>query len=82
MREVKIFCPKCKWVPKASDRWMCGSVCRCIWNTFDTCGICPKCGRNWEDTKCLACRGWSPHADWYHELVPDKEEVEIQTVAA
>jgi hypothetical protein len=41
---------------------------------------CPQCGMLWEDTQCLACHGWSRHADWYHELTPT-EEAAITTVA-
>jgi hypothetical protein len=70
MREVRIYCPKCRYVPGPGDRWMCASSCGCIWNTFETCGVCPRCGKNWEDTQCPACQQWSPHADWYHESGP------------
>lgn len=72
MSEVKIFCPKCKWVPGPADVWMCIPGCHCVWNTFDTCGVCPRCGKNWEHTQCLACAQWSPHVDWYHELAPQR----------
>lgn len=61
----RIRCPKCAWVPKASDRWMCREGCRHTWNTFDTQGRCPRCGVQWEDTKCLSCLRWSRHRDWY-----------------
>ncbi len=77
MKEVKIFCPKCRWVPKPSDRWMC--ICHCVWNTFDTCGVCPQCGKNWEETQCLTCFQWSRHEAWYHETVPEEQEKEVQT---
>jgi hypothetical protein len=79
MREVKIFCPKCKWVPAPSDRWICQPACGCLWNTFETCGVCPKCGKNWEVTQCLACKRRSRHIDWYHEFNPgEKERVEVE----
>lgn len=76
VRQIRIFCPKCNWVPRAGDRWICKPGCGCIWNTLETCGVCPQCGRNWEKTKCLFCRQWSPHVDWYHELVPGRKERE------
>jgi len=60
-----IACPKCDWRPAASDRWQC--TCRHRWNTFDTHGVCPACGKNWQDTQCLACHQWSDHEDWYHD---------------
>lgn len=74
-REVKIFCPRCAWEPKQSSRWMC--LCLHCWNTFDTGGVCPSCGKVWTETQCLACQRWSPHADWYHEFV--SEEVGTRT---
>jgi hypothetical protein len=73
MREIKIFCPQCRYVPRPSDRWTCISACGCLWNTFDTCGVCPKCGRNWEMTQCPRCVQLSPHGDWYHEETPKGE---------
>ncbi len=82
MREVKIFCPKCEWVPQAADLWLCGPGCGCLWHTFDTCGVCPRCGKNWEDTQCPACVLWSPHADWYHETTPVAEREEVEALTA
>ncbi|HTI97960.1 MAG TPA: hypothetical protein VL527_03575 [Dongiaceae bacterium] len=77
MREIKIFCPKCQWEPRPLDRWMCYPGCKHLWNTFDTCGVCPLCGKNWEDTMCPACHRWSRHAEWYHELTPAKQREEL-----
>ena len=83
MREIKIFCPKCAWVPHPSDVWQCSSPCYCVWHTFDTCGVCPKCGKNWEHTICLACHRWSPHVDWDHEFLPDRgKQAEQELVVA
>ena len=82
MKEMRIFCPKCQWIPPASARWMCERACGCVWNTFETGGICPQCGKNWEDTQCLACLCWSRHADWYREPVSGAQEEEIRTLAA
>ena len=65
---MKIRCPKCRWEPDASARWGCS--CGHQWNTFDTNGQCPACGRVWRDTQCLACRRWSKHHDWYEDLPP------------
>jgi hypothetical protein len=62
-RERRIRCPKCKWQPQRSSRWIC--KCRHVWNTFDTHGVCPACSYAWRDTKCPHCKQWSPHADWY-----------------
>ena len=62
-RRAKIRCPRCAWVPGATDRWMCS--CGFMWNTFDTHGLCPACQYQWKDTACPACCEWSPHDDWY-----------------
>ncbi len=57
-------------------------VCGCLWNTFETCGVCPKCGKNWEDTACPRCHRWSPHVDWYHEELPDEDsKADAETIA-
>lgn len=73
-REIKIYCPKCQWEPEESSRWEC--TCRCVWNTFDTGGVCPDCGKAWEATQCLslACLRRSPHRDWYHEFSTETAE--------
>ncbi len=65
---MKIHCPKCRWEPRPGDRWACS--CGHEWNTFDTGGRCPACGKTWHDTMCLACARWSKHVDWYHDLPP------------
>lgn len=71
---MDIYCPKCKWEPPASARWLCS--CGHKWNTFDTQGQCPECGKVWQKTQCLECQKWSPHHEWYHDLPPvDLEEI-------
>jgi hypothetical protein len=42
-------------------------LCLHVWNTFDTRGVCPACGREWSETQCLRCKAWSRHEDWYVE---------------
>ena len=72
-------CPKCDWHPGEANRWLCH--CGNSWNTFDTNGNCPACGRPWSETQCLSCLKWSTHCDWYHEFNDDeseKEEVVIE----
>lgn len=61
----RIRCPRCAWEPRHHDRWSCHPGCGTSWNTFDTRGRCPGCGRQWLETACLACHRWSPHLDWY-----------------
>jgi hypothetical protein len=72
----RIRCPLCRWQPDASSLWVCCDCdepeyfyggCETWWNTFDTGGRCPGCQHQWRWTSCLACEGWSPHADWYEK---------------
>ncbi len=60
-----IACPKCDWRPDASARW--GCTCGQVWNTFETHGVCPGCGKAWKVTQCHVCHQWSDHEDWYHD---------------
>lgn len=68
-RMIEIRCPRCNYKPHPHDRW----ICRCghVWNTFDTGAICPACGYAWAVTQCGCCSLWSPHRDWYRELITD-----------
>jgi len=61
----RIRCPRCAWEPGPHDLWMC--ICLHTWNTFDTRGLCPGCGRKWTETQCLRCGEWSRHEDWYDD---------------
>jgi hypothetical protein len=64
--EPEIYCPKCRWRPRAEDRWVCMPSCGTRWNTFWTRGTCPGCSHTWTVTQCLACHEVSPHRQWYH----------------
>ena len=72
-RPPRIRCPRCAWRPGREDRWICLPACGTVWNTFETGGRCPGCGHRWADTKCLRCRRWSRHADWYEPGEPPPE---------
>jgi len=61
-----ISCPKCGWEPTEQSLWICS--CRNKWNTFDTAGECPACGKVWKGTQCLSCHNLSPHSDWYETI--------------
>ena len=66
-----IVCPKCGWEPDDSRRWVC-DVCQTRWNTFETHGVCPCCGKVYEDTYCSTrggCGQPSLNSDWYREDV-------------
>jgi hypothetical protein len=58
-----IRCTQCKWTPHTKSLWSC--KCGHHWNTFDTRGLCPGCGHQWEITGCLQCGAISPHPEWY-----------------
>ncbi len=66
----KIACPKCNWEPDGGAHWMCS--CGQQWNTFETAGRCPSCGKHWKYTQCIphlgGCPEWSLHVDWYRDL--------------
>lgn len=66
---VKIYCPRCAWVPGPHDEWMCRPGCGTVWNTFETRGRCPGCRKQWLVTVCLASFVSSLHRDWYHDEV-------------
>ena len=67
----RIRCPRCQWEPKKDDRWSCNPGCGHVWNTFDTRGHCPGCGKQWRETACHSCHAWSPHDDWYEQEEQD-----------
>jgi hypothetical protein len=68
MQQVRIRCPKCDWEPDGKPRWAC-SVCKTRWNTFETKGQCPACGKIYTETSCSStgggCGESSPHSEWY-----------------
>jgi hypothetical protein len=71
-RKAQIYCPHCKFRPRAEDRWFCVPSCGTVWNTFWTRGVCPGCSVRWPQTQCLQCDIYSPHEEWYHYPEPDK----------
>jgi hypothetical protein len=73
---MKIYCPGCRWEPLPESEWQCAMPCGSVWNTFDTGGRCPQCGKVWQETQCLRCGLWSKHHDWYHDLQPIDELLE------
>jgi len=83
MSTARIFCPKCTYAPRPTDRWVCVTSCGCHWNTFDTGGQCPSCHKQWHETCCPACVQWSPHDAWYHDegWSPEKER-ELEEIGA
>ncbi|WP_210513657.1 hypothetical protein [Hymenobacter terricola] len=74
---LEIYCPACQWEPDGGAHWVCD--CGCVWNTFDTGGVCPQCRYRWRRTGCPSCTVWSLHVDWYHGL--DEEVAELVEAA-
>jgi RNA polymerase subunit RPABC4/transcription elongation factor Spt4 len=72
--EEKIMCPKCEWKPDGGKYWKC--KCGEAWNTFETYGKCPSCSIVYRDTQCPVCSKWSPHAEWYVDLLNTDIEIE------
>ncbi|MFN8353445.1 MAG: hypothetical protein U0Y10_03290 [Spirosomataceae bacterium] len=63
-KEEQIQCPQCEWQPDGQPYWACDN-CGHLWDTFDTCAVCPKCKHRHDDTQCPHCLKVSPHVDWY-----------------
>ena len=73
-----VRCPKCNWEPGNSDIWVCDE-CPTKWNTFETHGKCPGCGKPFIDTQCKrshgGCGQMSLNADWYQPIkAPEPKE--------
>ena len=67
-----VRCPMCRWRPTRTDTWACNPGCGHVWNTFDTKGECPSCGKRWIATQCTKCGTWSNHDDWYERPRPER----------
>lgn len=81
MKSIHIRCPKCQWQPDGLPHWQCS--CGIVWNTFETAGRCPSCGKVWEDTQCVSpayggCARWSPHLEWYEGLDDAVEKLKAE----
>lgn len=63
--DAGIRCPSCRWRPTRTDTWACNPGCNYTWNTFETRGECPSCGKRWSSTQCIKCGSWHLHNDWY-----------------
>ena len=82
MENLRIRCPECEWEPDGGPYWQCD--CGKAWNTFETMGTCPRCGKKWHDTQCPGpmppggCGRWSPHDDWY--VIPFDPGVLVESI--
>ena len=82
MNEIKIRCPECGWRPDGKPHWHCS--CGHSWNTFETAGRCPSCGREHHLTQCVrkagGCQTLSRHEDWYEGLGHIMDEIGKEVV--
>jgi hypothetical protein len=53
-----------------------------MWNTFDTGGVCPDCGKVWTETQCLSCHRWSRHRAWYREFITVEHRATAELAAS
>jgi len=56
-------CPSCQTAPPSGAFWICGQ-CETRFDTFATGGACPRCGAQFDITRCLDCGSSSPMSDW------------------
>jgi Zn-dependent protease len=56
-------CPTCNTAPPLGDFWKCGK-CGQAFDTFQTHAVCPHCGAQYAQTKCLDCGRLHPMNDW------------------
>jgi Zn-dependent protease/predicted RNA-binding Zn-ribbon protein involved in translation (DUF1610 family) len=56
-------CPSCQAPPPIGAWWAC-SRCGTPFDTFETHGICPHCGGQFEIVRCLDCGEQHPMAEW------------------
>jgi len=62
-RHESFACPSCRTAPPKGAYWGCGK-CRTAFDTFETHGVCPKCGAQFDQTRCLDCGTTSPIGAW------------------
>jgi Zn-dependent protease len=62
-RRNDFACPGCKAAPPAGNLWRCGK-CGQGFDTFQTLGICPHCGAQYQSTQCLDCGASHPIGAW------------------
>jgi Zn-dependent protease len=56
-------CPDCTTAPPVGEYWNCGR-CQQAFDTFQTRAVCPHCGAQYAETKCLDCGALHPMSEW------------------
>ena len=62
-RREGFSCPACKTAPPVGEFWKCAQ-CRQAFDTFQSGGICPHCGKRFDVTRCLDCGAAHPMSEW------------------
>jgi hypothetical protein len=62
-RRQGFACPACKTAPPLGELWRCGK-CGQAFDTFQTQGICPHCGTQFNVTQCLDCGASNSLSAW------------------
>ncbi|HLW86182.1 MAG TPA: M50 family metallopeptidase [Candidatus Sulfotelmatobacter sp.] len=62
-RREGFACPTCNSAPPAGEFWKCGQ-CGQPFDTFQTRAVCPRCGAQFGQTKCLDCGRVHPMSEW------------------
>jgi Zn-dependent protease len=66
LRRPQMRCPACGQAAPIGNFWRC--TCGQPFDTFQTGGVCPKCGTQHHVTVCPDCRQPSPLAAWYGQM--------------
>jgi Zn-dependent protease len=56
-------CPSCKMTPPVGNLWKCGR-CGQAFDMFQTHGVCPQCGTQFQGTGCLDCGATHSMSEW------------------
>jgi Zn-dependent protease len=56
-------CPTCNTAPPLGEFWKCGK-CGQAFDTFQTHAVCPHCGAQYAQTRCLDCGRQHPMNEW------------------
>jgi Zn-dependent protease len=64
-RHQAAACPSCGAAPIIGPYWVC-DLCNGRFDTFEHRAMCPRCAKNFSQTKCQECHQSHPMADWFH----------------
>jgi Zn-dependent protease len=62
-RRPGFACPACQHAPPMGKFWVCGK-CSHIFDAFEALTNCPKCGFQFNATRCLDCGASNPISNW------------------